>query len=148
MKTKASIIMLGLGVLALFIWFIADRVNQDGKSSIPVLALTNLAEDVDYRLESFQTVMLSQGTYVNEAYMVIVSSDNLPVTSYNHWVAVVVAKQLVEICPADSNQPASARVTTVVSEGGQTRMLHLRPRYLRPDNEPRPLLAALPAGDK
>ncbi|MFA6391145.1 MAG: hypothetical protein WCW66_00135 [Patescibacteria group bacterium] len=147
MKT-AIIIVLGLAILATVIGVSVYRTNQvfalRAMTSIPVLALTDLAEGVDYRLESFQPFILRKDTHLNEAYMVIVRSDKLPVSSYNHLAALVVAKQLVEICPADSTQSASATVTTVISEGegGMTRILHLRPQYLCTEPEPR----SIPAG--
>jgi hypothetical protein len=148
MRKSVTILVFGLAVLAIVIVLCSQSVDRKytlRATSIPVLAIADLVEKVEYQLESFQTVDLIRDGVGNQAYQVLISDANF--TSYNGMAILVVAKQLVEICPADSTQPAVAWVTTVVSEGGQTRILHLRPRHLRPDSESRALLAALPAGN-
>ncbi|MFA6525055.1 MAG: hypothetical protein WCT33_02145 [Patescibacteria group bacterium] len=133
-------IFLGIGSSLVY----RQQIKNLRAYSIPVIGLSQLTEG-EYRLESFLTVNLLKNKYANTAYMVSISSDNL--SSYNGRAILVVAKQLVEICPADSTRPATAVVTTVVSEGSRTRVLKIHPRHLRPENEPRALLAALPVGN-
>ncbi|MFA6271730.1 MAG: hypothetical protein WC693_01295 [Patescibacteria group bacterium] len=135
-------ILLGIGSSLVY----RQQIKNLRAFSIPVVTLSDLVEGEEYRLESFVTVNLLKNKYANAAYIVMISSDNL--SSYCGKAMLVVAKQLVEIYPADSTRPATATVTTVVSEGSRTRVLQLRPQHLRPDPEPRDLLATLPAGDK
>lgn len=124
-----------------------NQQAQTEQASIPVLALSQLAEGEQYQLESFRSVSFTQDGYVNDAYLVLISTkqEGQVLPGYNGFAGLVVSKQLVDINPAASDQSVqTATVATVVSEGNRTRILRLCPTHVRPDPAPnRDLQAAL-----
>ncbi|MBU2228913.1 hypothetical protein KJ810_00735 [Patescibacteria group bacterium] len=123
-----------------------NQQAQTEQASIPVLALSQLAESEQYHLEAFRSVSFTQNGYTNDAYLVLVSTrqEGQVLPGYNGFAGLVVSKQLVDINPAASDQVQTATVATVVSEGNRTRILCLCPTHVRPDPAPnRDLQAAL-----
>ncbi|MBU2228877.1 hypothetical protein KJ810_00550, partial [Patescibacteria group bacterium] len=88
---------------------------QTEQASIPVLALSQLAEGEQYQLESFRSVSFTQDGYVNDAYLVLISTkqEGQVLPGYNGFAGLVVSKQLVDINPAASDQVQTATVATV-----------------------------------